>query len=245
MNAEFIFGVHPVHEWLESSPDRFIEVLVGAESSVRVLDCVKLAKAAGIPVKRVSNTELRRLSGGRNPKGVAAFVHPFRYGDLEDVLSAVDSPLLLVVDGVTDPGNLGALIRSASFFGVDAVIVPGDRSAPINPVVERSAAGAVARMPICRANSLVRTLEELKSRDVRIVASVVGTHPAPADVNLSGAVALVVGSEGRGVRPSVRRLATEKTTLPASRTNSLNVSAFTAVLLYEATQQRQIANSST
>ena len=146
------------------------------------------------------------------------------------------------MDGVTDPGNLGALIRSASFFGVDAIIVPGDRSAPINPVVERSAAGAVARVPICRANSLIRTLETLLERGIRVVASVVGPHPVPSEVDFTGPVAMVVGSEGRGVRPSVRRLATHKTGLPASRTNSLNVSAFTAVLLYEASQQRRSTN---
>ena len=239
MTDELIFGVHPVHEWLVSTPERLIKILVASEPSARVQECIALANAAGIPVQQSSNGALRKLAGGRNPKGIAAHMHPFRYARLPDILSKTEEPFFLVVDGVTDPGNLGALIRSASFFGVDAVIVPGDRSAPINPVVERSAAGAVARIAICKANSLVRTLENLKEHGVRIVASVVGPHPAPSDVELRGPVALVVGSEGRGVRPSVRRLATDKTALPSSKTNSLNVSAFTAVLLYEATKQRR------
>lgn len=238
MSHDLIFGVHPVSEWLDTAPHRFVEILVGAEPNARVESILRSAAQKRVAVRRVSNTALRKLAQGRNPKGVAAYVHPFEYTDIASVLESTDSPVILVVDGVTDPGNLGALIRSAAFFGVSAVIVPADRSAPINPVVERSAAGAVARMPICQANSLVRTLEALKQQGIKVVTSVVGQHCAPADIDLSGPVALVVGSEGRGVRPSVRRLADAKVSLPSSNTNSLNVSAFTAVLLYAAWGQR-------
>ncbi len=238
MSNEILFGVHPVSEWLESAASRFIEIVVSGAPSGRVAEIIKRAQAQNIPVRQVSNSALRQLSGGRNPKGIAAFVHPYAYADLQAIIETGGAPLLLVVDGVTDPGNLGAIIRSASFFGATGIIVPRDRSAPINPVVERSAAGAVARLPICQANSLLRTLERLKERGFSIVVSVLGPHPLPSDVDMTGPTVLVVGSEGRGVRPSVRRIASSKVSLPSARTNSLNVSAFSAVLLYSAWSQR-------
>ena len=238
MGQDLLFGVHPVGEWLERDPARFTELLVVKDPNERVLRLVQVARRLGVKVTFISNTQLRKLSGGRNPKGIAAYVKPFSYTPLEQVFEHHANPLLLVVDGVTDPGNLGALIRSASFFGVNAVVLPADRSAPINPVVERSAAGAVARVSICQSNSLLRTLSAFQERGGRVLTSVVGTYDAPRNVDLTGPLALVVGSEGKGVRPSVRRIADTKVSLPSKGTNSLNVSAFTAVLLYEAAQQR-------
>ncbi len=240
--ADYLFGVHAVGEWLRADPSRIDSLLVAGRPNDRVRKLIERAEDHAIPIESIDTKALRRLSGPRNPQGVGARVAPFPFADLEAVLDASTDPVVLVVDGVTDPGNLGALIRSASFFGVNAIVLPMDRSAAMSPTVERSAAGAAARLPICQVGSLVRTVREMAERGFVVVASIVGGHPPPWEVDLaSGPTVLMVGSEGKGLRPSLRKAATVKTSLPSRAVESLNVSVFGALLLYETARQRSIS----
>ena len=230
-------------EWLRSDPARLLAVLAVPRPNPRVSRLVERARRAGVAVETIDPVALQRLSGPRNPQGVAARVQPFPFADLTEVVDAATSaglsPFVLVVDGVTDPGNLGGILRSAAFFGAAAVVLPRDRSAAISPQVERSAAGAAARVPICQVNSLLRTVEGLQARGFRVVASVLGHHPPPAALDLSGPLVLLLGSEGKGLRPSLRKAADVKCALvSAAGPASLNVSSFAGVLLYEVVRQR-------
>jgi 23S rRNA (guanosine2251-2'-O)-methyltransferase len=246
MKDDLLIGVHSVGEWLGSAPERLIEILALPRPNERVSKLLRRAVVAQIPVKTVQPRDLKALAGPRNHQGIAALVKAFPYADLDEVLaSAGPAPLLLGVDGVTDPGNLGAIIRSAAFFGAAAVLLPQDKSAPMTPVTERSAAGAAARMPLCRLNNMRREVERLQQKGFRVVASVVGPHPEPASLPLDGPIILLVGSEGKGLRAILRKVADYKTSLPTHGPESLNVSAFTSTLLYEAWRQRRTDTPST
>jgi 23S rRNA (guanosine2251-2'-O)-methyltransferase len=241
MNKDVLFGVHAVREWLTADPKRILAVMALPNPNDRVRRVLQRAQEAGVPIEEISRDALTRIAGPRNAQGIAARVAPFPFKDLDTVLAdAGPSPMILVADGVTDPVNMGGILRNAAFFGVSAVLLPRDRSAALSPVVERTAAGAAARVPICRENSLLRSIESLKERGFRVFASVVGGHPLPKTHDLSGPIVLMVGSEGKGLRPSLRRVADGKTSLPSFGPGSLNVAAFTSVLLYEACRQRTV-----
>jgi 23S rRNA (guanosine2251-2'-O)-methyltransferase len=143
--------------------------------------------------------------------------------------------VVLALDGVTDPANLGAIIRSASFFAITAVVLPHDKSASITPVVEKTAAGGLAHVSVCQVNSLVRTLTNLQERGFSVLGTIPGPHPEPSSLDIKGPLVVVVGSEGKGIRPSVRRLCDLKTSLRYREqgTRSLNVASFTSIILYE------------
>ncbi len=246
--AEHLVGVHAVEEWLVADPARIEALLVEPGASPRTMKLIDLARRAGIPVRTVPSPAMAKIAGPRNSQGVAAEVKPFPYltsEGLERIVAAVATPLILAVDGVTDPQNLGAILRSAAFFGVDAVVLPQDRSAPISPVVERTAAGGVARVPIHQAGSFVNCIDQLKATGLRCVVSVVGGSRPVDQGAMRGPSVLVVGSEGQGVRPSVRKLADDRVMLPAGKLESLNVATFTGIFLYEAVRQRGLGSEGT
>lgn len=242
MKNSFLFGVHSVGEWLEAGPDRIEAILVAPRQAPRVERLLRLAEELKIPIEQIANGKLRALAGPRNPQGIAARVKPFPFADLDDVVASCERPaVLLALDGVTDPGNVGAIIRSAAFFGVAGVLLPSDRSASMTPVVERSAAGALSRVPVCQVNNLVTALRQLQERDFWVLASILGPNPTPSELELSGSIVAVVGSEGRGIRPSIRKLCDYRTSLPACgqwKGASLNVANFTGILLYEIQKQQ-------
>ena len=244
MKENYLFGIHSVGEWLRADPGRLEVLLVTDRPAPRVERLIALARENAIPIETVSMGKLRALSQPRNPQGVAARVKPFPYKDLDTVLQSVDKPgVLLALDGVTDPGNVGTIIRSAAFFGVTAILLPRNNSASMSPVVERSAAGALARLPICQVNNLVTTLRMLKEKEYWVLGAILGPNPKPMALDLSGPIVAVVGSEGKGIRPAIRKLCDLRTALPASgvwKGASLNVANFTSILLYEINKQQVI-----
>lgn len=243
--AEHLVGVHAVEEWLVADPSRIEALLVEPGATPRVTKLVDLARKAGISVRTVPGPAMAKIAGPRNSQGVAAEVKPFPYLTSEGLVrlvSAAATPLILAVDGVTDPQNLGAILRSAAFFGVDAVVLPQDRSAPISPVVERTAAGGVARVPIHQAGSFVSCIDQLKAAGLRCVVSVVGGSRPVDQAIMAGPSVLIVGSEGQGVRPSVRKLADDRVMLASGKLDSLNVATFTGIFLYEAARQRGLGS---
>jgi 23S rRNA (guanosine2251-2'-O)-methyltransferase len=187
--------------------------------------------------------ELDALCGEPSARhqGVVAVAGELEYLEIEDVLDAiVDKPALLVVlDSVQDPHNLGAIIRSASVFGADAVIIPRDRAVSVTPVVVKASAGATEHMPIAKVTNLARTLEQLKEAGVWTVAAVAGDAQEPWKIDLTGSIALVLGAEGKGLRPLVAKGCDFRAQIPMSgQVASLNVSVAAGALLYEAVRQR-------
>ena len=235
MARDLIFGAHVIGEWLTAQPERLEELLVVHQPNPRVARLAEQARELGMIVTSVPQAQLKQIAGPRNPQGIAARVKPYRFADLDEVLAAAESPVVLALDGITDPGNLGAIIRSASFFGVAAVILPRDKSASITPVVEKSAAGGLAHVPVCQVNSLLGTLGGLQDRGYTLVGTIPGPHPQPAEIDFSPPVVIIMGSEGKGIRPALRKLCDLKTSLRyrGEGTRSLNVSSFTGIVLYE------------
>lgn len=182
--------------------------------------------------------ELSEAAGTRDHQGVLAWCEPYRYADGWE-LAAEERPLLAVLDQVTDPRNLGAVVRSAEGAGATGVIVPAHGAATVTPAVARSSAGAVEHLPIAVVPNLARYLGEVKRADLWIFGAV-GEGAKPMwETDLSGGVALVFGAEGKGLRPLVRRTCDDVIAIPmAGNVESLNVSVAAAVLLYEARRQR-------
>jgi 23S rRNA (guanosine2251-2'-O)-methyltransferase len=186
--------------------------------------------------KIVAERTLSELAGTRDHQGVVARVEPFRYADAYEL--AAGEPLLVALDQVTDPRNLGAVIRSAEGAGASGVILPAHNSARVTPAVARSSAGAVEHLPVAVVPNLARYLNEVKGPRLWVFgADSAGTPMAETD--LSGGLSLVFGAEGKGIRPLVRRACDATVSIPLSgRVESLNVSVAAAVLLYEARRQR-------
>ena len=186
--------------------------------------------------KIVAEKVLTELAGTRDHQGVVARVEPFRYADAWEL--AAGEPLLVALDQVTDPRNLGAVIRSADGAGATGVVLPAHNSARVTPAVARSSAGAVEHLPVAVVTNLSRYLNEVKGPRLWVwAADAAGTPMGEAD--LSGGLTLVFGAEGKGIRPLVRRACDGAVAIPlAGRVESLNVSVAVAVLLYEARRQR-------
>jgi 23S rRNA (guanosine2251-2'-O)-methyltransferase len=186
--------------------------------------------------KVVPERVLTELAGTRDHQGVVARVEPFRYADAWEL--AVGEPLLVALDQVTDPRNLGAVIRSADGAGATGVVLPAHNSARVTPVVARSSAGAVEHLPVAVVPNLSRYLKEIKGPKLWVWAADADGMPM-GEADLAGGLALVFGAEGKGIRPLVRKMCDGAVSIPLTgQVESLNVSVAAAVLLYEARRQR-------
>lgn len=183
--------------------------------------------------------ELNDAAGTRDHQGVVAWCEPYKYADAWE-LAAADRPLLVCLDQVTDPRNLGAVCRSAEGAGATGVVVPAHGSATVTPVVARASAGAVEHLAIAVVPNLARYLGEIKRDDLWIYAAASDADTPMWETDLAGGVALVFGAEGKGLRPLVRKTCDAAVSIPlAGNVKSLNVSVAAAVLLYEAARQRE------
>lgn len=244
MTAPVAYGIHSVRVLLLRQPQRVRRVMVaGAREAGRLAEVRALAQRAGVQLSTVEEAQLDRLAAGERHQGVVAELLP-RAGDpetqLEEALEAAgDAPLLLVLDGVQDPHNLGACLRSADAAGVAAVLVPRDRAAGLTPVVRKVAAGAADTVPLVAVVNLARTLRELKERGVWLVGTDDSAEKTLYEADLKGPVALVMGSEGEGMRRLTRECCDQLVSIPmAGAVESLNVSVAAGVALFEAVRQR-------
>ena len=244
MAAPVAYGIHAVRVLLSRQPQRVRRVLLeGGHDAGRLSAIRTLAQHAGVPVTTADGAELDRLADGGRHQGVVAEVLP-RAGDpetqLEEALEAAGAaPLLLVLDGVQDPHNLGACLRSADAAGVAAVIVPRDRAAGLTPVVRKVAAGAAETVPLVSVVNLARTLRDLKQRGIWLVGTDDAAERTLFEADLKGPLALVMGSEGEGMRRLTRECCDVRVSIPmAGAVESLNVSVATGVVLFEAVRQR-------
>ncbi|MEH6797712.1 MAG: 23S rRNA (guanosine(2251)-2'-O)-methyltransferase RlmB [Pseudomonadales bacterium] len=240
---ERVFGVHAVQALLERSPKRVRRLLLPAgrlnERQQALLD---LAVTAVITTQRVTGEELDKLAEGVH-QGVVAEVTPSQVWSEEMLTHLLDRldgvPLLLVLDGVTDPHNLGACLRSADAAGVQAVIVPRDRSASLSPVVRKVACGAAETVPLVAVTNLARTLKQLQQRGLWLVGTAGEAEQFIYDVDLKVPSVIVMGAEGAGMRRLTRENCDYLARLPmAGAVSSLNVSVAAGVCLFEAVRQR-------
>lgn len=212
----------------------------GAAPSSTIGDIRKRAEAAGIPVRMTPRAELDRLTGGGNHQGVAAITGRFRYADLTDLL-ARPAPALLFLDGVTDPHNLGSLLRSADGAGFDGVVIPARRAAGVTATVRRVSAGAAEVVPIARVTNLARSLDEARAAGIWTVGLDQDADTSLWDSELlDPPVGLVLGAEDRGLGPNVRERCDSLVAIPsAGRLASLNVAVAGAVAMFEVARRRQ------
>ncbi|HEX9242404.1 MAG TPA: 23S rRNA (guanosine(2251)-2'-O)-methyltransferase RlmB [Anaeromyxobacter sp.] len=240
-----VYGLNPVRELLRASAE--VSELWLAEGGTRgaaFAELERLARRAEAKVRAAPRAKLDRLAGTDRHQGVVAVVADFRYAELEELLEAAKAsgrpPLLVVLDGVEDPHNLGAIIRSALALGAHGVVIPKDRAVGVTPAVAKASAGAVEKIPLARVTNVAQCLEGLKEAGIWSVALAADGDRPLAALDLRGPTALVLGSEGEGLRPLVRRTCDLAAKIPMmGDLDSLSVSASAAVALYEAARQRR------
>jgi 23S rRNA (guanosine2251-2'-O)-methyltransferase len=237
---EVVFGVEPVRELIATAPNSIETVYVRTGAERRFAEEMDRVRAAGGRVVLAREGEIERLTGrDARHQGTAAVVREYQYADLDDIVHGAKDPIVLV-DGVTDPRNLGALLRSAEGAGIGAVVLARDRTVNITPAAVKSSAGAWVHLKIARCGNVVRTLEMFKEAGYWIVALAPGGDVSLYDLDTTRKLVLVVGSEGEGIRPIVKRTADFVVSIPMrGKVESLNVSVAAAVALFEIARRRE------
>jgi 23S rRNA (guanosine2251-2'-O)-methyltransferase len=242
MSTKVLFGFHAVTVRLKTAPASVIEVHVDAtRRDARMRQFVERAREAGARMIESDDARLAQLAGTSRHQGVVARVSPLpQHHDLDELLDGVaGAPLILVLDGITDPHNLGACLRVADGAGVHAVVAPKDHAVGLNATVAKVASGAAETVPYLMVTNLARTLNELKERDIRIVGTSGDATTSLFDADLRGPLALVLGAEGPGLRQLTRRTCDALVRVPMQgAVASLNVSVAAGVCLFEALRQR-------
>ena len=237
-----IYGINPVLEALRAG--RVTELRISERAGDRVADLTKLAERHGVSIRRVAGAELDRAARGGVHQGVVADVEAREQFDVSDLLvGASDAPLLVVLDGIEDPRNLGAILRTVDAAGADGVIRQSRHAAPLDGVTAKASAGAVSRVRIADVVNIARALEELKDAGVWTVG-LAGDAPKHLDqIDLTVPTALVLGAEGTGLRRLVRERCDWLAAIPMrGHLQSLNVSVAAGVALFEAVRQRKVAD---
>lgn len=244
--TEWVYGLHAVKALLRHHPESIIQLyFLDSREDERLQEVREAAQALRVPYQLCSRAELDKKVDGVH-QGAAALCRPFRREKNEAFLAAlleslVHPPFLLVLDGVTDPHNLGACLRSAEAAGVDAVILPKDKSAPVTPVVRKVASGAAEIVPVVAVTNLARTLQDLKARGVWVMGLAGEAGESLFETDFGGPLALVLGSEGKGLRRLTREHCDLLLAIPmAGEVSSLNVSVSAGVCLFEAVRQRRL-----
>lgn len=244
MSNELIFGFHSVEAILNKEPERFIEIyaLKGREDK-RLNPIINLARQFGVSIQFMQRKALDDKAKGEQHQGIIARVKEgkkYNEKDLDQIIANSDTPFLLVLDGVTDPHNLGACLRNADAAGVDAIIVPKDKSAKLNGTARKVACGAAETVPLVQVTNLARTLRDIKEMGVWVVGTAGETDIEVFDAKLTGPMAIVMGAEGSGMRRLTREHCDELVKIPMVGTvSSLNVSVATGICLFEVLRQRR------
>jgi 23S rRNA (guanosine2251-2'-O)-methyltransferase len=240
----YIYGLIPVLEALRAKRRR-IEELILAEGNrpARLDELLTSAKRANIPIRYYKRIQLDRLSNGANHQGVIAIAPDVSYTNLDDLLANIPpNPLFILLDNVEDPHNLGAIIRTTECSGATAVIIPEHHSVGVTETVAKASAGAVEYLPIVRVTNLVQTIDELKSHNIWVVGVEANCPANYTDWDFKTATAIVLGSEGKGIRRLVKEHCDSLVSIPMlGKVTSLNVSVAAAIVLYEAVRQRKLA----
>jgi 23S rRNA (guanosine2251-2'-O)-methyltransferase len=241
-SPKVLFGFHAVGVRLKTAPQSIVEIYFEpTRRDARMRQFVAKAQEAGVRLIEADALRIAKLSGSHGHQGVAARVEPLpQVHSLDELLESLTEPaLLLVLDGETDPHNLGACLRVADGAGVHAVIAPKDHAVGVNATVAKVASGAAETVPYFMVTNLARTLNELKERNIWCIGTSDDAPKTLYEVDLKGPVALVLGAEGEGIRQLTRKTCDELVRLPMKgAVESLNVSVASGVCLYEAVRQR-------
>ena len=243
--SEVIYGLHAVDALLEKQPERVIEIytLKGRDDQ-RLTDITQKAQEWGISVQPMQRKSLDEKSNGEQHQGVIARIKAAKIltdNDLEPILNKLnEAPFLLILDGVTDPHNLGACLRSADAAGVHAVIIPKDNSASFTPVVRKVACGAAESVPLIHVTNLARCMRDLQEKGIWLYGTAGEATQNVYDCKFEGGIAIAMGAEGKGLRRLTREHCDELIKLPmAGAVSSLNVSVATGICLFEVVRQRR------
>lgn len=235
-----ICGRNSVSEFLKSRGVRRVFLKEGKKDD-RLLSLAALAEKQGVPVEEVKEEKLDDMSGGVVHQGIAAMLKPYEYADLDRVLADWEgkSPILILLDGLEDVRNLGAIVRTAECAGAAAVLLPKHKSPPVTAAAMKTAAGAFAYLPVCQTGNIRQTLEMLKGKGFWVVGADMDGESLYYDANLKGPLVIVMGAEGKGVSPLTRKMCDFCVRIPMKgKVSSLNVSVAAALLIYEAAKQR-------
>ncbi len=244
-DTEIVLGRNPVVECLRAGvPATALYVALGADNDERLTESVQLAADKGISILEVPRHDLDRIAANGLHQGVALQVPPYDYAHPEDLLREAKKdgtpPLLVALDNISDPRNLGAIVRSVAAFGGHGVVIPQRRSASVTAVAWRTSAGAAARLPVARATNLTRTLKQFADSGLQIVGLDAGGDTTIDQIEADGPIVIVVGSEGKGLSRLVRETCDAVVSIPmAGPTESLNASVAAGVVLAEVARQRR------
>jgi len=243
---EYLYGIHAVQSALMNDARHVEQIWVDHKRhDRRIKELVIQAEKCGVPVNRADARALDRMSPGQRHQGVVAqyeSVSQYSEGDLEELIKASAQPLVLVLDGVTDPHNLGACLRTAEASGVTLVMAPKDRAVGLTPTVRKVASGAAERLPFIQVTNLARSLDHLKELGLWVVGTSDAAQENLFSARLEGPLALVMGAEGKGMRQLTQKHCDSLISIPMlGKVESLNVSVATGVCLYEIVRQRQSA----
>lgn len=245
MSDRVVFGVRPVEELCRARP-RAVQVVYVADGyrSPEIDRAVQAARERGITVEMRPRRMVAELAGDAVHQGMVAITGEFAYADVGAILAAAaaagEAPLVVLLDGITDPHNLGAIVRSAEVLGGHGVVIPERGAAPVTPAAVKASAGATERMRIARVGNLLRAIDGLRAGGVRVLGAGAGEGPPLDQIDLRGAIGLVVGAEGKGMREAVVRRCDGLFHIPQrGAVSSLNASVAAAIALYEAARQRR------
>ncbi len=244
-SREVLYGIHPVTEALTAARRTIHSLMLDRTAlSERQTRVVELSESRGIPRQTLTPEQIRAASGSDQHQGVAAVVSPLPTDSIESIVSGIgrnDGPCLLVLlDSIVDPNNLGGIVRTAHCAGADALVVPRDRAVGATPAVSKASAGALEYTRLCRVTNLAGTIQWLKKQDIWVAGLAMEADQTIFQADLKGPLALVVGGEEKGLRPLIRQYCDYLVSIPLhGRVDSLNASAAAAVVLYEAFRQRQ------
>ena len=233
-----IYGLNPVIEAIRSSPGRIRYIGVSREHGNRLQRAIADAKSAGISVRQMDAQSLDRLAGRGVHNGIVAEVSEASYADFDEILGRDTTKFVLILDGVTDPQNFGAIVRVADGFGVDMVVIPQHDSAGFTPAAVKASAGASQWVPVAQVTNLARAIESLQKAGYWVYGAT-ANGDRPDQIDFTGRVALVLGSEGKGIRRNVLEHCDRVVTIPMSgHVDSFNVATAAAVLCYEVRRQQ-------
>lgn len=247
MNEDIIYGRNPVTEALKSGHTIDKIFIQEGMRHAQIGAIRNLAKEHGVVYQFVDKRKLDRMTDGENHQGVAAYAAAHKYSEVGDILNAAreknEPPFIIIADGLSDPHNLGSIIRSANAAGAHGVIIPKNRSVSLNSVVAKVSTGAVEYTPVARVTNIAQTIEKLKKEGLWVCGTALEAEQTYYDADLTGALAIVIGSEGEGISRIVRDSCDFLVKIPMiGRTESLNASVAAGILLYESLRQRSVKN---
>jgi 23S rRNA (guanosine2251-2'-O)-methyltransferase len=241
LGPQTLYGINSVREAIGLRPMEYVLVAEGRRAP-RLEEIVHACRARGVPVRFAPRQALDRLAGDVRHQDVVAFCSAKSYDDLESIISSSSTPVLLIaLDSVEDPANLGAVVRTAVATGASGAVIPERRAAGLSAAVSRSAAGALEHLKVARVTNLARELTDLKKREIWIYGFEPQAEKCYLDLDYSSACTLVFGGEGHGLRRLVRESCDTLAQIPLyGPVESLNVSVAAAIVLYEAARQRHV-----